>query len=117
MSSPAESAPPFAVEASKSQSFVGQATRRPSSSGKSEAITFPGVDEEADQQTGPNGTTDGVNVSLGTLIDKVPESLWQANGVVPQHRRKAHLYWMLLVAGYAIYVALVSDHPATAVLQ
>lgn len=41
-------------------------------------------------------------------LAKVPTSVWHPNAVVPQHRRKANLYWALLLTGYVIYIGLVS---------
>ncbi|CAM9944545.1 unnamed protein product [Ectocarpus sp. 12 AP-2014] len=104
MPSPAVGASLFPVEASTFQSSAGRATRRTSFPGKTQGPEFPPIDEESENnRVGPNA--DGFNITLGTLIEKVPEGLWQANGVVPRHRRKAHLYWGLLVLGYAAYIA------------
>lgn len=72
---------------------------------------FPAVDEESDRKNDANGQESNRYLSVGNLIGKVPESVWRANAVVPRHRTKAHVYWGLLLVGYVIYIALVSDLP------
>lgn len=48
---------------------------------------------------------------VGNLLQKVPQSLWQPNAVVQRHRRKANMYWLMLIIGYAVYIGLVSGGP------
>ena len=49
------------------------------------------------------------------LLQKVPQSIWQPNAVVQRHRRKAPLYWLLLLLGYGVYIGLVSESAFLAV--
>lgn len=101
------------MESPTTKPSEGQPIRRPPVHEKENWHVFPAVDRESDLQVGANGDrpfdTSGFSLTLGKLIGKVPPSVWQANAVVPQHRRKAHLYWGLLLVGYAIYIGLVSD--------
>lgn len=46
--------------------------------------------------------------AVDKLLEKVPQSIWQPNAVVRRHRRKATLYWLLLLLGYGVYIGLVS---------
>lgn len=74
--------------------------------------SFPPIDARSDRNVVGGGkytkAARGTDSTLGSLIEKVPQSIWQANAVVPRHRRKAHLYWTLLLIGYALYIILVS---------
>ena len=79
---------------------------------------FPAIDVEGDMDkrlnVPPGGDRDdrGNSDSLfyvDKLLEKVPQSIWQPNAVVQRHRRKATLYWLLLLLGYAVYIGLVSE--------
>ena len=79
---------------------------------------FPAIDIEGDMDkllnVPPSGDRDdrGNSDSLfnvDRLLEKAPQSIWQPNAVVQRHRRKATLYWLLLLLGYAVYIGLVSE--------
>lgn len=73
---------------------------------------FPAIDIEGDlghQINVPHGTAGGDRDNpVDKLLEKVPQSIWQPNAVVQRHRRKATLYWLLLLLGYGVYIGLVS---------
>lgn len=88
-------------------------------SGSSGSTAFPGVDGSEDDlgyqiENGFGGDGDGEHRAashiVDRLLDKVPQSVWQPNAVVQRHRRKANLYWLLLLVGYGVYIALVSGY-------
>lgn len=90
----------------------GTTPRRPSSTANPNGTTFLAIDEELDRDNGDSGDVGRRyrerSNAVATLIEKVPDTIWQANAVVPRHRGMAHVYWALLLTGYAIYVVLVS---------
>lgn len=73
---------------------------------------FPAIDVQADlghQVNAPHGAAGGDRDNpVDKLLGKVPQSIWQPNAVVQRHRRKATLYWLLLLLGYGVYIGLVS---------
>eukprot|EP00904_Undaria_pinnatifida_P002843 jgi/Undpi1/1255/HiC_scaffold_109.g14169.m1 len=77
---------------------------------------FPAIDIEGDMDkllnVPPSGDRDDRANSdslfnVDRLLEKAPQSIWQPNAVVQRHRRKATLYWLLLLLGYAVYIGLV----------
>eukprot|EP00752_Nemacystus_decipiens_P012551 g11115.t1 len=113
MPHPVRRASSVPVGASLIQDSEGRTARRSPVLDKATGHKFPAIDQKSDleidanaQETGHLVDSGGFSSTLGNIIDKVPQSVWQANAVVPRHRRKAHLYWGLLLAGYAIYIAL-----------
>lgn len=75
---------------------------------------FPAVDIEGDLDRRANvphgaaGDDRDKIPAVDKLLEKVPQSIWQPNAVVRRHRRKATLYWLLLLLGYGVYIGLVS---------
>ena len=84
-------------------------------SNNSTSTAFPAVDvagelgyQEESGVTSGDGDRCAPSNSVDKLLELVPQSVWQPNAVVRRHRQKANLYWLMLLIGYAIYIALVS---------
>lgn len=73
---------------------------------------FPATDMEKDWGHRVNApyiaAGDDRDNRVDKLLEKVPQSIWQPNAVVREHRKKATLYWLLLLLGYGVYIGLVS---------
>lgn len=78
---------------------------------------FPALDIEGDSDhrmhvphgaDGFDGDDPESRKYVEKLLEKVPQSVWQPNAVVQRHRRKATLYWLLLLVGYGVYIGLAS---------
>ena len=79
------------------------------------SIAFPESDIGGDgdiaqnlKRYGSNRDKIGRSFDVETLLEKVPQSVWQPNAVVHPHRRKANMYWSMLLLGYTVYIGLVS---------
>lgn len=80
---------------------------------------YPSIGSSDDHPAGAVADDrEDLNVSGGGLeglLDKVPQTVWQPNAVVRPHRRKANIYWALLLVGYTVYIFLVSRHTSSGV--
>lgn len=85
--------------------------------GKDEKIHLA-VDPQGDVEKSNLDPSSGTEVkkqqdgAIDRLLAKLPHSVWKPNAVVPRDRRKATLYWGLLLVGYLVYIAIVSTEKA-----
>lgn len=70
--------------------------------------SYPSIGGTDDPRTAAGDGDASNDKGIEGLLAKVPPAVWQPNAVVRPHRRKANLYWALLLLGYMTYVIFVS---------
>lgn len=69
---------------------------------------YPSIGGDDDPGTTAGDGNASNDKGIEGLLAKVPPTVWQPNAVVRLHRRKANLYWALLLLGYITYIIFVS---------